>query len=185
MTRFTIPTFSNGSNRLGKDTSAFFCALASLVLGALAGYFFSLITGAFEHPLVLSAVRLYKDCVRPLEYALCAAKLSAPILIETAVLWLGAYVSFEKPFLLLFFAFRGIFLGAALTALMTLETPSPLSWLLLSNVVITASLLILTRAIRNGDGTLPMHESVIYALTSAGVSGVVYILSSLFSSGVL
>lgn len=168
-------------HRLGRDTASFLLSLIFVLLGAAFGYGIALLSFRDTVSLILTPADAYAGCQLPAEYAVRAAALTRPLLLETALMWISAYVSFEKPLLALLFGQRGFSIGAAVCTLAS-GTNTPLSALIpFAYTIITAIFLILTRCIRKEERTAPLSETAVYALIAGGIAcAVLLLISSLY-----
>ncbi len=181
MTQCEKNAASSFRHRLGYDTAAFLSSVFVVILSALCGYglAFQLLSADM---LSVSCTDPYAGCAGAAEYVLRAASLCRPVLIETAAVWLSAYVDFERPLLIAVFSLRGLSLGIALCAVVLSAERTVLAFFPLAYAAITAVFLILTRHLRRDVGRVPLSQSVVYALLAGGIASVITILATFFLS---
>lgn len=167
--------------RLGHDTASFFLAVLSLICAAFAGYGAAALLIFPETGFLLSGTDPYAGCQIPAEYVVRCAELCLPVLLQTVLVWISAYVVFERTMLTSLFSLHGLSVGSAIYAVIRMENSSRLAYLLLADAAIIAVHLILTRAVRRDSGRVPFSESLIYMLTAAGAASAIKIAASLLS----
>ncbi len=166
-------------NCLRRDTAAFLFALCITVLTALVGYSSVPLITPDGCSVSLLPVNLYADCETVTAVILRFTVLSRPILVQTALVWLSAYVHFEKALSGFMFAVRGVSLGVAIHVLFDLPDSAAFAPLVVAYTAITVILLLLVRCIRKESGARPAGESFICALIAAGAALCVCIAVSL------
>lgn len=168
--------------RLGHDTVSFLSSVFVVIISAFCGYGLAFLFIPAGDALTLMSTDPYAGCILPVEYALRAAEMCRPVLMETAVVWISAYVDFEKPLLAAVFSMRGISLGISLYAVMLAAESSPLAFLPLAYAAITAVFLIFTRHLRRDVGRVPLTESIVFALLAGGVASAITLVATLLLS---
>lgn len=155
---------------LGHDTVSFLFSVSVVVLSAVCGYGLALLFLPANGVLSISPAAPYAGCVLPAEYILRASELCWPVLIETAIVWISAYVDFEKPLLAVIFSLHGLSVGGSLCAVLLAAERSRIVFLPLAYAAITAVLLVFTRFLRRDVGRVPLSQSAVYALLAGGVA---------------
>lgn len=164
--------------RLGYDTISFLSSVFVVILTAFCGY--GLARLFFPSGVLLTSTDPYAGCMLPIEYIFRSGELCRPVLLETAVVWISAYVDFEKPLLFAFFSLRGLSVGVSMyTAFLSFER-SGFLFFPLSYMAVTAVFLIFTRCLRQDVGRVPLSQSVVYALIAGGVASAITLVSALF-----
>ena len=155
---------------------AVFAFAASIVPGVEIG---SLIAENTAGTLGIERILPYAGCDLAPEYCVRAASLCVPTLVYLALIWLCAYVRFEKPLLALLFAMRGITLGAAVRLCVLLSAPGTVFLALGIHALITLILLTLVFRIRTSCGLLGAADSLTAMMITGGLCCTAIILTTL------
>lgn len=121
----------------------------------------------------------YAGCGFAAEYAVRAAFLCLPTILQTTAVWLSAYVRFEKILLISLFALRGLSLGTALRLVLLLEADPPVLGHLLAYGVISLILLGMVFCVRGRECVRPFPDSLTVMLIAGGASTLTAVLASL------
>lgn len=153
------------------------CALLFLAAAAL-GYFFAghLLDG-IGGGVSLHVQPIYDGCDLAPEYAVRAATICRPIVLESCLLLWALYVPFEKALLASLFFLRGIALGAALKFSIMLHAPASLLALLSAYVFISIVYLILLY-IQRSRGDCRFSEEALISMIAGGGCCAALLLSS-------
>ena len=153
------------------------CALLFLAAAALgyvfAGHLFNGIAGSIS----IHVQPIYDGCDLAPEYAVRAAALCRPIVLESCLLLWALYVPFEKALLASMFILRGIALGAALKFSLMLHAPVSLLALLSAYAFISIVYLILLY-IQRSRGDRRFSEEALVSMIAGGSCCAALLLSS-------
>lgn len=164
---------------LRHDTASFLFSAFVVILSAFAGYGLAFLLFSSGGTLSLLPVSPFSGCSTFGEYSLRAAKICRPVLLETAAVFLCAYVDFEKVLLAVVFSLRGLSLGAALYAVTLIPDFSALLFLPLVYAGVTSVFMLLTRFVRRGCGNVPLPQATVYMLLTGGIVSAATLLTTL------
>ncbi|MBQ7939585.1 MAG: hypothetical protein IJ281_04325 [Clostridia bacterium] len=152
--------------------------LAVTALAVVSGFYLAkLLYGSTLLQLHIQSLDPYAGCDFFTEYAMCAARLCRPLLLQALILWLAPYTAFDLPLALAVFLARGISLGSALyICRMTTGNIHMLSLPVLY-AVISAIFVIFSYSLRDHHCIRPLRETSVHFLIAAGFALSIQILS--------
>ena len=161
---------------------AFLCTvLSALVLAAftlLGAGLASLLVTSVDGVLRIQRISPYTGCDLGVEYAVRAARLCLPVLVQLGICWLAAYVCFDRLLLCAVFAWRGTCFGLAMHLCLLLGAEFPLLLCAFLHAGISVLFLITVFHIRTETGILPLADSVTALLIAGGICSAAVILFS-------
>jgi len=173
-------SFSKQSRRF---PHAFVCTMISVFAFAASvapGVFLAdILTETTEGTLSVSPVVPYAGCDLPPEFCVRAAQFCLPTVLQLMLIWLCAYVRFEKPLLAVLFAARGISFGMAFRLCVLLSAPPAAYIAACVHAAISVLFLFLVFHIRTDNGIRPAADSVTAMMITGGFCCAPIILTTL------
>ena len=164
---------------LRRDAASFLFSLCITVVAGLLGYVFAPLITPRGYALSLLSSQTYIDCETAADAALRFSVLFRPMLMHTVLVWLSAYVQFEKVLSGFVFAARGLSLGFALHILCLAKDAVQFAPLAVAYTAVTVILLLLMRWIRKDSGARPATESFVFTLIAAGAAACISLVVSI------
>jgi hypothetical protein len=152
--------------------------ILSVCIGAAVGcWLVSFLFG--ERPPIYEAVDPYFGCQLAPEYVMRACLLCRPALGAVLAVWLSSYCTFGAVIQRILYAVCGFSCGAAFRLCVSCAAPTRACAAPIACAAVTGILLLLPRALREGDARRPFSESLCCLLIAGGAGCAAVILSTI------